>query len=89
MIDGLCIHRFDEAKLVGNAGDVGHQFAHPCAAFPMLLELEDGRGDREALLSRSHAGEALTFTNRIGQIRVELLVHCRLVVEEIHLRRRP
>src|SRR5207302_5895251 len=51
-------------------------------------ELEQRRRDGEARLRRGHAGEALAGADRIGQLGPGELLQARLVVEQIHLRRR-
>jgi hypothetical protein len=41
------VHRLDEAEVIHNLRRVRQKFADPCAAFAVLLKLEDGTGQRE------------------------------------------
>ena len=88
VIDRLGVHRADDGDVVDHLRRVRQQLGHPGAVLPVLRELEGGRRDREARLARRHRGETLALANRVGQILVEPVVHLRLVVEGLHLRRR-
>ena len=87
LIASVCIERM-MAMIVDHLRRVRQQLGNPGAVLPVLGELEDGGRDREARLSRRHRGETLALANRVGQILVEPVVHRRLVVEGLHLRRR-
>src|SRR5262249_11164783 len=63
-------------------------FRYPCSALPVLLETEHRRRDGEALLRRGHGGEPLPLADRLGQLGAAQPVELRLVVEQVHLRRR-
>ena len=86
VVDRLGVHRADEAQLVGGLGRVRQQLADPRAGLAVLLELEEGVDDREALLRGGHAGEPLAFANRVGQLGAAQTVERGLIVEQVHLR---
>ena len=88
VIDRLGVHRLDEAELVGDLRRVRQQLADPGAGLAVLRELEHRRRDRETGLRRGHAGEPLAHADRVGQLGAAQLRQLRLVVEQIHLRRR-
>jgi hypothetical protein len=81
------VDRLDERDLVDVLGDVRKQLAHPRARLSVLLEGELGRGDREARLPRGHGRQPLAADDGGRQVLVEHLLHLRLVVVEVHLRR--
>ena len=89
VIDRIGVHRFDHGDVVGDALHVGHELAHPHAAFTTLLEGELARRDGEARLTTRHRRDALAFADRIRQVGVEEFLQARLVVEQVELRRRP
>ena len=63
------------------------QLADPHARLAALLELVLRRRDREARLAAGHRREPLAHADRFGQVLVVPLLHHRLVVVQIHLRR--
>ena len=87
VVDRLGVHAANEAHLVGHARRVGKQFADPHPTLAMLGKLELRRRDREAGLPRGHRREPLAVADALGEILVEPVVHERLVVVEVHLRR--
>ena len=54
----------------------------------MLRELEQRRRYRKARLRGSHAGEALPLPDRLGKLGCAQILELRLVIEQLHLRRR-
>ena len=66
----------------------GSSSRDPRAALAVLRELEDRRRDGKPRLAGGHGGEALALADGVGQVLVEPLLHPRLVVEQVHLRRR-
>ncbi len=88
VIDGVGMHGADDRDIVHHLRRVGQQFRNPRARLAVLRELEDGRSDGKPRLAARHGGEALALANRIGQVLIEHLLHLRLVVEGLHLRRR-
>ena len=65
----------------------GKQLAEPGAALAVLGELEDRRGDRQALLARGHRRDSLAHPDRVGQLDPAPVPDRRLVVEQVDLRR--
>jgi len=88
VIDGFRVHRAHHAPFVGLRGDVRDQFAEPVARLPVLLELEDRRGDGEGFLAGGHRRQALAFADRLREILAAHRLELRLRVEEVHLRGR-
>ena len=88
VIDSFGVHRSNDRQVIHHFRYIRQQLGYPRACLSVLAELEDRRSNREAALSRRHGGQALSFTNRVGQILVVPVLHLRLVVEQIHLRRR-
>ena len=86
VIDLLGIHRLDEAHVVGDLRHMRHQFAHPDARLPILLELELRRDNGELVLTRGHPGKALAAPDGFRQIGAVLRVHLGLIVEHVLLR---
>ena len=87
MVDGVGVHRFHDADVVGNFTHLREQFADPGAVLTFLRELEDRRSTGKTILTRRHRRNALTIADRIGQVLVEVLSQFRLVVPQIKLRR--
>ena len=87
VVDRLGVHAADEAHLVGHARRVGKQLADPHPALAMLGKLEPRRRDREPGLPRRHRREPLAVADALGEILVKPVVHHRLVVVDVHLRR--
>ena len=87
VVDRLGVHAPDEAHVVDHPGRVGQQLADPHAALAVPGELVLRRGDREPLLARGHRRQPLAHPDRVGQVLVVELVHLRLVVVQVHLRR--
>ncbi len=87
MVDRVGVHAADEAHVVDHLGRVRQQFADPHPALAVLSEFVFRRGDRKPGLARGHAGEPLAVANRIRQILIEKILHLRLVVVQVHLRR--
>lgn len=60
VVDGLGVHRTNDADIVGDLGKVREEVGvEPLSALSGLLEVEGGLGDRERGLSGGHAGETL------------------------------
>lgn len=53
----------------------------------MLRELVLGGCDRKSSLTTGHCGQPLSVADRFGKVLVVPVVHLRLVVEQVHLRR--
>ena len=87
VVDRLGLHRADDRDVVDDPRRVGQELAEPCAALAVLRELEDRRGDGEALLPRGHRRDPLAHPHRVGQLDPAPLADRRLVVEQVHLRR--
>ena len=87
VVDRLGVHAADEAQVVDHLRRPRQQLADPHAALAVLLELVLRRRDREAGLAAGHRREPLAHADRVGQVLVVPLVHHRLVVEQVHLRR--
>ena len=68
MVDGFRVHRLDETEFVGDARYVGQQFTDPRSALSVLLEFEQRRDHREAVLGRRHSGEALALADGRRQV---------------------
>ena len=89
VIDRLGVHRLDEAEFVDDARGVRQQLADPGPALAVLGEAEPARRDREARLPRRHAGEPLAHRGSSRAARSPARSwQQRLVVEQVHLRRR-
>ena len=88
VVDGLGVHRFDDAEVFGHFFSVGKEFGNPCAIgmvgdfFKLVFRGRDG----ETFLTGGHGGESLAFADGFREIGIVEVVHLRLVVEEIHLR---
>ncbi len=87
VVDRLGVHAADEAHVVDHLGRVRQQLADPHPALAVLGEFVFRRGDRKAGLLGGHPGKPLTHSHTVGQVLVEILLHLRLVVVEVHLRR--
>ena len=87
VVDRLGVHAPDEAQVVDHPGRVGEHLRDPHAALAVLLELVLRGSDREPLLAARHGREPLAHPHRVGKLLVVPLVHHRLVVVEVHLRR--
>ena len=88
MVDRLRIHRADEAHVIRLARQVGQKLGvHHHAALAGGGELELRRRNREARLAAGHGGETLAIADAFRQVLVVPLMHLRLVVEEVDLRR--
>jgi len=87
VIDGLGVHRLDEAEVISDGPDVGEQFAHPDAGFPVALEVEHGSDAGKRGLSRGHSGDALAHADGAGQFLAVVLSELRFVVVEVDVGR--
>ena len=87
VVDSLRMHAADEAHVVDHLGRVRQQLRDPHARLPVLGELEFARCNREPLLAGGHGGQALPLANRVGQVLIVPLIHLRLIVVQVHLRR--
>ena len=67
VIDGVRVHRPDDAELRCDLPEMRQEFAHPRAVRAVFVqrELELGRRDREPRLSARHAGQALSAADRL------------------------
>ena len=86
VVDGLGVHRSDEAQFVGHTGGVGQQFAEHQARSAGGLEGEGAGSDGETLLPRGHPGEPLRAADRIGQVFAETGFESGLRIEEVEVR---
>ena len=77
----------NQAKIVGDGGEVRQKLAHPDPALALLAELEF-RGNNELLLAEGHGGDALPLADRFRQWCLEEFVEIWLVIEEVDLARR-
>ena len=88
VIDGLGVQTAHPADFVRFFRKPGQQLGvHPHAALAHLLELVLRRGNRKTGLTAGHGRQPLALANGVGQVLVVPLLHYRLVVEQIHLRR--
>ena len=87
MVDGLRVHRPDDAPFVSLGRHVGHQFAEPVTGLTVLLELKDRRSHREVLLARGHRRQALALADGVREVLAAHRFQLRLRIEEVHLRR--
>jgi hypothetical protein len=87
VVDGLGVHASNEAHIINHLRRVGEQLGDRHPALAMLGELVHRRGDREPLLPRGHRRQPLAVADRLGQVLVVPLLHLRLVVVEVELRR--
>ena len=67
LIASVCIERMMQ-RSSAIAGRVRQELAEPRPALAVLGELEDRRGDREALLARGHRRDPLAHPDRVGQL---------------------
>ncbi len=88
VVDRLGLHRADERDVVRDLRGMRQELAEPCAALAVLPELEDRWGNRETLLPGGHRGDPLAHPHRVGQLDPAALAEGRLVIEQVHLRRR-
>ena len=86
LIASVCIERMKQMSSTILAL-LRQQFGNPHAALAMLGELVLRRRDGKARLTRGHRRQTLAHADRFGQVLVVPLVHHRLVVEQVHLRR--
>ena len=68
MVDGLGVHRFDDAEIVGDLGCVWEEFAEPGSALAVLGELENRGGNRKRFLAGGHSGDPLAHADRVGKV---------------------
>ncbi len=73
LIASVCIERIKQMSSAIVAV-CGKQLAQPRAALAVLGELEDRRGDREALLARGHRRDPLAHPHRVGQLDAPLVL---------------
>ena len=84
VIDGVGMHRVDNAKVVRHLGKVRQQFAHPVATFATLLKLEHRRR-HQLSLAPSHGRDPLPHANAFGKRLLEQLFQLRFVIKQIDL----
>ena len=65
VVDGVGLHRADEAEVVAHLRDVGQEFADPHAALAVLGKREHRRRERELRLPGGHAGEAFALAAEV------------------------
>ena len=88
VVDGICVHRLDDADIIGHFCNPRQQFADPRARLAVLGKFKNRRREREGRLPGSHPGEALSLGFQITvEIFPEAFLQFRLVVEQINLRR--
>ena len=87
VIDGLGLHRPDDAEVVHDFRGVREQLAHPGAGLAVLLELEKGTGQRQGGLIPGHARETLAHPHRFRKLLAIAPVEQRLVIKSFKLRR--
>ena len=68
MINSVRLHRSDERDVVDDFRGMRQQLAHPSATLAVPLKFEDRCRDGETVLSGGHSGDALTVTNRVGEL---------------------
>lgn len=85
VVDGLGVHRADEANLVADAGDVGEEFGDLGAGLAVLFKLVFGAGDREGFLAGGHAGFTLVGIDKVAEFLAEVFLELGFVVEEVLL----
>ena len=89
VVDRLGVQRFEKAEPIDDLRRVRQEVADPRAAAAVLLEFEQRRRQRLGLLLRRHRRQPLSHADRLRQLLALPLGQHRLVVEQIHLRRRP
>ena len=88
VVDGLGVHRANEAHIVGDFMMPRENVADLCATLAVGAEGGEGLCGGEGFLAGSHAGEALAFANRIGQVLAVEFFQRRFGVKKVDLRRR-
>lgn len=83
MVDGLGIHRANEADVVRDAGNVGKELGDFVAGFPVFLEFVFGAGDGEGLLSGGHAGFPLVQFDEFAEFLTVVFLEFGFVVEKV------
>ncbi len=83
VVDGLGVHRADEADVVGEAGDVGEELGDFVPGFTMFLEFVFGSGDGEGLLAGGHAGFALVQFDEFAEFLAVVFLEPGFVVEKV------
>ena len=87
MVNCLRVNGFNEGNLIGNAGDVGNNFAEPTAVLAMAREFEHGGHAGKGFLARSHTRYPLTLSNGVGKLDAVNIPHCGVVVVHVDMRR--
>ena len=87
VVDGLGLHGADEADFVGDFLGVREEVGEPDAGFTTFFSFGDGSDDREGLLERGHAGDALTIADMIGEFLAVVFKKEGFGVEEVDLGR--
>ena len=83
VVDGLGVHRPDEADVIGEAGDVGEEFGNFGAGFAVFLEFVFGAGDGKGFLSGGHAGLTLVEVHEVAEFLAVVFLELGFVVEEV------
>ncbi len=88
MVNGFCVHRFNDAQLIRHFRQMGHEIGiQPIATLTHLLEIVDRPCHRKGRLTRGHTGETLSIEYRIRNLLTVDFIQIRLVVEHVDLRR--
>lgn len=83
VVNGLGIHRADEADVIGNPGDVGEEFGDFGAGLAVFFEFVFGAGDGKGLLPGGHAGFPLVEIDEFAEFFAVVFLELGFVVEEI------
>ena len=89
MIDRLGKRRVHHAQLLGHGGSVRQQLAHPKAVGVIFVfgKFIFRWANRQRLLARGHARDALAITHLLGQILAVHCLHLRFVIPQIKMAR--
>ena len=83
VVDGLGVHRPDEADVVSDTGDMGKEFGDFSAGLAVFFEFVFGAGDGEGFLARGHAGFSLVEVHEVSEFPAVVFLEFWFVVEEV------
>ena len=84
MIDGVGLHAFDEAEVIGDGGGVGHEGTDPGATLAVVFEGFDG-SEEEFIFGVAHRGKAFSGDVLCGEGLTVHRLEFGFPVEEIHV----
>ena len=83
MVDGISLHRADQADFVGDFLSVWKKVGEPDSGFAALFSTGHGLKDGESFLARGHTGDALIATDFIGEFFAVIFLQRRFTVKKI------